>query len=150
MRLLPLLAASLLTACATTPLPQSRFTNPVLDTDFPDPTVIQAGDGAFYAYATQGGDPIRNIQVARSPDMVTWQIVGDALPVKPSWASRTQDFWAPDVYHAGGRYYLYYSAKPDAALTDQSRGLCLAVGTAAQPEVRSPTKASRCCAAKGS
>ena len=134
MRFLSLVAALALTACATAPLPQSRFTNPVLDTDFPDPTVIQAGDGAFYAYATQGGDPVRNIQVARSPDMVTWQIVGDALPVKPSWASRTQDFWAPDVHHAGGRYYLYYSAKPDAALTDQSRGLCLAVATAARPE----------------
>jgi arabinan endo-1,5-alpha-L-arabinosidase len=33
-----------------------------------------------------------------------------------------------------GRYYLYYSAKPDAALTDDKRGLCLAVATAARPE----------------
>lgn len=134
MRFLPFAAAALLTACATAPLPQTSFRNPVLDIDFPDPAVIPAGDGAFYAYATQGGDPIRNIQVARSTDMVNWQIVGDALPVKPAWASRTQDFWAPDVHFAGGRYYLYYSAKPDAALTDESRGLCLAVATADRPE----------------
>jgi arabinan endo-1,5-alpha-L-arabinosidase len=38
------------------------------------------------------------------------------------------------VHEAGGRYFLYYSAKPDAALTDQSRGLCLAVATADRPQ----------------
>ncbi len=27
--------------------------NPVFDTDFPDPTIVRAGDGYFYAYATQ-------------------------------------------------------------------------------------------------
>ena len=59
---------------------------------------------------------------------------GDALPAKPSWASRTQDFWAPHVARHGSTYYLYYSAKPDAALDDQSRGLCLAVATASRPE----------------
>ena len=50
------------------------------------------------------------------------------------WASQTQDFWAPHVALHDGRYYLYYSAKPDAALTDDKRGLCLAVATATRPE----------------
>ena len=133
-----LLAVSLLAglaACATpAPQPLAQYSNPVVDQDLPDPTVIRGGDGQFYVYATQGGDPIRNIQVARSPDLVRWDVLGDALPVKPTWASRTQDFWAPDVHHVDRRYYLYYSAKPDAALTDQSRGLCLAVATAERPE----------------
>jgi arabinan endo-1,5-alpha-L-arabinosidase len=44
------------------------------------------------------------------------------------------DFWAPHVSEHRGRYYLYYSAKPDAALTDTSRGLCLAVATATRPQ----------------
>jgi arabinan endo-1,5-alpha-L-arabinosidase len=65
---------------------------------------------------------------------VTWVDAGDALPVKPAWASRTQDFWAPDVFRMGDRWLLYYSAKPDAALTDDKRGLCLAVATASRPE----------------
>ena len=39
---------------------------------------------------------------------------------------------APDGFHYA--YYLYYSAKPDAALTDESRGLCLAVATSDRPE----------------
>ncbi len=136
---LALLGAALaLSSCATPVAPPSAatFANPVLDADFPDPAVLKAADGFYYAYATQterDGKMI-NLQVARSPNLVTWQHLGDALPVKPGWASKTQDFWAPHVHHAGGRYYLYYSAKPDAALTDDKRGLCLAVATASQPQ----------------
>lgn len=108
------------------------YANPVLDTDFPDPAVLKAADGFDYAYATQGA--ALNIQAARSRDLVAWEPLGDALPVKPGWASRTQDFWAPHVSEHEGRYVLYYSAKPDAALTDPERGLCLAVAVAGRPE----------------
>ncbi|HEX8831532.1 MAG TPA: glycoside hydrolase family 43 protein [Longimicrobium sp.] len=114
----------------------ATYTNPVLDADFPDPTVIRAADGMYYAYGTQterNGETV-NIQVARSRDLATWEHVGDALPRKPGWASRTQDFWAPHVSQHGGTYYLYFSAKPDAALSDTTRGLCLAVATASRPE----------------
>ena len=136
---MPALAAlALLCGCAATQggPTAATFTNPVLDTDFPDPAVLKAPDGFFYAYATQGGPDgaVRNIQVARSWDLVKWDMLADALPVKPGWASKTQDFWAPHVHQAEGRYFLYYSAKPDAALTDESRGLCLAVATASRPE----------------
>ncbi|HVL78649.1 MAG TPA: glycoside hydrolase family 43 protein [Sphingomicrobium sp.] len=138
-KLLALLFAAMLAAGCAVPQPagpQATFANPVLDSDFPDPAVIRSADGFFYAYATQTERDGRmiNMQVARSADLVNWQHLGDALPVKPGWASRTQDFWAPDVFAADGRYYLYYSAKPDAALEDESRGLCLAVATANQPQ----------------
>ena len=123
-----------LAACASVPATSPRLANPVIDTDFPDPAAIRAADGYYYVYATQGGDPIRNIQVARSTDLMRWEMLGDALPAKPAWASKTQDFWAPDVIAADGRYYLYYSAKPDAALSDPKRGLCLAVATADRPQ----------------
>lgn len=125
-----------LSSCAA-PLapPPATFANPVLDADFPDPTVIRAADGFYYAYATQGqrDGKMANIQVARSSDLVRWQQLGDALPAKPAWASQTQDFWAPHVLGDGGRYFLYYSAKPDAALKDNKKGLCLAVATASSP-----------------
>ena len=29
------------------------YANPVLDRDFPDPAVLRASDGSWYAYATQ-------------------------------------------------------------------------------------------------
>ena len=132
-RLLNIVAATLgLTGCATTSGPVASYTNPVLDADFPDPAVLKARDGFYYAYATQGGGA--NIQVARSRDLVGWQKLPDALPTKAGWASKTQDYWAPHVSEHGGRYYLYYSAKPDVALTDTNRGLCLAVATASRPE----------------
>jgi arabinan endo-1,5-alpha-L-arabinosidase len=138
--LIPSLSVLLtLGGCATTgreDVAPATYENPVLDSDFPDPAVLRAADGYYYVYATQGEHEGRmlNIQVARSRDLVTWQRLGDALPTKPAWASRTQDFWAPHVAEHAGRYYLYYSAKPDAALTDTSRGLCLAVATAVRPE----------------
>lgn len=75
-----------------------------------------------------------NVQIARSRDLRKWEHLGDALPVKPDWAGKTQDFWAPHVARHDGRYVLYYSAKPDAALSDPDKGLCLAVATADQPQ----------------
>ena len=108
--------------------------NPVIDADFPDPAVLKAPDGFYYAYATQterDGKWI-NLQVARSKDLVRWQHLGDALPAKPGWASRTQDFWAPHVLRDGARYYMYYSAKPDTS--DERHGLCLAVAIATRPQ----------------
>ncbi|HEX9947869.1 MAG TPA: glycoside hydrolase family 43 protein [Allosphingosinicella sp.] len=134
--LLPLLALAA-ASCATAPSgAPATFANPVLDADFPDPAVLKAPDGFYYAYATQAerDGKMINLQVARSRDLFAWEHLGDALPAKPGWASRTQDFWAPHVARHGGRYFLYYSAKPDAALDDKEKGLCLAVATADRPE----------------
>lgn len=122
-------APMLLAGCATV---EPRV---AIDADFPDPAARRGDDGTYYAYATQGqvDGQMVNIQIARSPDLRAWQHLGDALPVKPAWASRTQDFWAPHVAEVEGRYLLYYSAKPEAALADPSQGLCLAVATAERP-----------------
>jgi arabinan endo-1,5-alpha-L-arabinosidase len=132
--LLTLLAAAPGTAAKAPPA--QTFTNPVLDADFPDPAVLKAPDGFYYAYATQTEREGKwvDIQVARSRDLVDWRYVGDALPAKPGWASRTQNFWAPHVVRHGRLYYLYYSAQPDASLTDKERGLCLAVATSRRPQ----------------
>ncbi len=109
------------------------YVNPILDADFPDPAVILAPDGYYYAYATQtlrDGEWI-NIQVARSSDLIHWQQLGDALPEKPRWARETQDFWAPSVIFDGSTYFMYYSATPD----DRREGPdhALAIATSATP-----------------
>ena len=112
----------------------ATYVNPVLDEDFPDPAVILAPDGNYYAYATQtlrDGEWI-NIQVARSRDLVHWQHLGDALPDKPAWAETTQDFWAPSVIFDGSTYFMYYSATPDVC-HEPTRGHCLAVATSSSP-----------------
>ena len=106
------------------------YANPVLDENFPDPTIIRAADGWYYAYGTQTkrAGRIINLQVARSADLITWKHLGEGLPEKPRWAADSQKIWAPHVSEHGGRYYLYYSARPDG--TD---ALSLAVAVADAP-----------------
>jgi arabinan endo-1,5-alpha-L-arabinosidase len=108
------------------------YSNPVLATDLPDPAVLQAPDGWFYAYATQSDarGTMLNIQVARSRNLVHWEHLGDALPRKPKWGTRKQVFWAPHVIFDRElkRYFMYYSAEPDDA-----EGKCLAVATSDVP-----------------
>jgi arabinan endo-1,5-alpha-L-arabinosidase len=121
-------------APAVPALGAGTYVNPVLDADFPDPAVILAPDGLYYAYATQTlrDDRWVNIQVARSADLIHWEHLGDALPDKPSWARETQDFWAPSVIFDGATYFMYYSATPDVC-HDPERGHCLAIATSTSP-----------------
>ena len=65
---------------------------PVYGGDFPDPSVLQVG-GSYWAYST--GSAGRNLQVMSSPDLRTWTVPVDPLPVLPSWA-RPGFTWAPD------------------------------------------------------
>jgi arabinan endo-1,5-alpha-L-arabinosidase len=119
--------------CAVNVNETGRYTNPVIDENFPDPTTTRAPDGWFYVYATKtiiDGQPV-NIQVARSEDLITWEHLGDALPEKPSWALQTNHFWAPHVHYDEDlkTYFLYYSAYPD-----NGGGKCITVATSTKPE----------------
>ncbi|HEX5258687.1 MAG TPA: glycoside hydrolase family 43 protein [Sphingomicrobium sp.] len=113
---------------------QSLYVNPVLDCDFPDPSIVHAPDGYYYAYGTQTLRDHKwiNIQVARSKDLVHWDHLGDALPEKPTWARSTQDFWAPSVIFDGSTYFMYFSATPDVC-HHHERGHALAVATSSSP-----------------
>ena len=93
------------------------YANPVIDDNFPDPTILRAADGWYYAYASQTkrAGVIINLQVARSRTLVDWEYLGEGLPEKPLWAQASQKIWAPHVSEHHGRYYLYYSARPDGA-----------------------------------
>lgn len=110
------------------PATSATFTNPVIDADFPDPDLIVAPDGTFWAYAT--GDPgSSSIQVASSPDLVSWTPVTDALPERPSWQPLQEGLtWAPDVVHDGATWRMYYVAR-DSASGQQ----CLSTAVAPTP-----------------
>jgi arabinan endo-1,5-alpha-L-arabinosidase len=88
-----------------TPVPPKYPTSPVLDQDFPDPDLLKVGD-MYYAYATISG--AKNIQAARSKNLIHWEVLPDALPVVPGWALKG-DTWAPDVsYISASQDYLMY------------------------------------------
>lgn len=93
---------------------KKRYSNPVFDHDFPDPNLVKGKDGYFYAYSTQASWKKENfggtyvIPILRSKDLMTWEIVGDALSKKPDW-KKEGGIWAPDVTYYKGKYYLYYS-----------------------------------------
>ena len=137
-------AANASSAAARSAFPTPRageYHNPVLNRDFPDPTVIKAANGLYYAYSTQsdrGGRHI-NIQVARSRNLVHWDYLGEALPQLPAWGDDAEVSWAPHVIRHRGRYVLFYSTVPDRLQEDF--GLCLAVATSPRPA--GPFRATR-------
>ena len=60
----------------------ATYTNPVWDWDFPDPHVTEV-DGTYYAYATNASG--KNVQMARSTDLISWEYLTDAMPSLASW-----------------------------------------------------------------
>lgn len=92
---------------------QIPYSNPILASDCPDPSVIDDRDasGWFYAYSTRikKADGFVTLPVYRSKDMVHWEFVGDGFAGGdvPQW-SPGGALWAPDVNRIDGHYVLYY------------------------------------------
>ena len=85
----------------------ATYTNPVINNNAPDPTVIRAKDGTFYAYSTmQRG----NVPVYKSQDMVNWEFIGGAFRrgEVPKFVPKA-NIWAPDINYIEGKYELYFS-----------------------------------------
>jgi arabinan endo-1,5-alpha-L-arabinosidase len=69
-------------------------------------------DGNTYFHFTTG----RGIWFSRSTNLTHWGNPGTVFPTNswPSWINSAVpgfngEFWAPDVIHMNGYYYLYYS-----------------------------------------
>lgn len=90
-----------------------------------DPYILLDGD-KYYAYGTHDGDGIRCYS---SDDLRSWRDEGQAL--NKANTSETQWFWAPEVYHVGDRYIMYYSANEHlyAATATSPKGPFKQVGT---------------------
>jgi beta-xylosidase len=106
------------------------FRNPVIDADFPDPFILADGS-RYYAYATT--DAAQHLQLARSDDLVTWDVLDDPLPKLPLWSSG--DTWAPEVRKTSAGYVLYYTAHdPDLKRPDSNGSQCITLAVSASPE----------------
>lgn len=103
------------------------FTNPVYDSNFPDPMIISGPDGTHWAISTNGNGS--NVQVLKSADLVSWEQAEDALPTLPEWTTSGK-VWAPEVaVQADDRYVMYYTTRaPDPSIQ------CVGVAVAERPE----------------
>jgi len=98
-------------AClASTPLSAARadghtFLNPVIDSNFPDPCILN-DRGVYYAYSTNSGP---NLPARMSTDLAHWTPLPDAMPSLPVWAKPGRT-WAPEVVKNGSKYIVYFAA----------------------------------------
>ena len=83
------------------------YTNPVINRDAPDPTVVRGKDGKFYAFSTmQNG----NVPVYQSDNLANWKFYGNAYANMnvPTFVPGA-GIWAPDANYINGKYVLYFS-----------------------------------------
>lgn len=113
----------------TPTLAANQFVNPVINLDFADPDVLKVGS-TYYAYATNSGPT--NIQMARSTDLVHWEILHGALPALPLWAKAQAGLtWAPDVSTgADAKTFVMYFVSRD----EKSDKQCIGAATSSSPE----------------
>ncbi len=111
-------------------LTTTRYQNPIVDDDFPDPVIIYVEGKGYYAYATHDefSPTINNILVRQSPDLVHWSPAQGALLAPPAWAKESRRFWCPHVVEVNGEFRLYYATQPD-----HDAGMCLALATSDRP-----------------
>ena len=85
-----------------TPL-ETHYTNPVIEKDAPDPSIIRADNGVYYLYAT--GEVIY-----KSKDLVNWDYVGKVFQgvPRPSFVD-VNSYWAPCITKQDKLYVLYFA-----------------------------------------
>ena len=83
------------------------YHNPVVAGDFADPSIILVGD-TYYATGTSS-EWAPHYPVYISKDLVNWKQVGNVFDKMPEWTSGS--FWAPELYHHNGTFYVYYTAR---------------------------------------
>ncbi|KAK1672589.1 family 43 glycosyl hydrolase [Colletotrichum godetiae] len=102
---------------------QDKVLTPKINTDFPDPALVQGDDGLWYSFATNGNG--KNIQVAKATQISgSWELLdNDALP-NVGWATGSNT-WAPDVRRLdNGSFIMYYSGE----VKDGGGRHCIGVG----------------------
>ena len=94
-------------ATATRPI----IRNPVLPGFHPDPSILRVGDDYYLATSTFEWYP--GVRLHHSRDMVHWRSLGGAITERRlldlAGAGDSCGIWAPDLTHAGGRFYLVYT-----------------------------------------
>lgn len=87
--------------------PTTTYRNPVIAGDFADPSIIRVGD-TYYAVGTSSEwGPAYPMYTSK--DLVNWDYVGPVFTTPPAWTMGS--YWAPELFHRNGTYYVYYTAR---------------------------------------
>jgi xylan 1,4-beta-xylosidase len=103
---------------------RAAYENPVLQGDFPDPSVIRVGREYWATATTSQWAPI--FPLLHSTDLVNWRRVGSVFVSPPGWSAGS--YWAPEIAAHGGRFFVYYTARKKGG------PLCVAVADADRPQ----------------
>jgi len=84
----------------------NSYTNPVINVNAPDPTIVRDDRKLFYLFSTETGG---QVPIYRSKDLVSWTRVGAAFnsTTRPNFVDG--NIWAPDAKKVGDKYHLYFS-----------------------------------------
>lgn len=106
MRYFYALLAFLSISCKSTA--QISIKNP-LSVKFGDPFILYDADSdRYYMYGTGGVED--GFMAYSSQDLQNWKSEGQVYDAKQDKGWGIKDFWAPEVYHYKGSFYMFYSA----------------------------------------
>jgi beta-xylosidase len=110
---------------------QQTYTNP-LPVAFGDPYVLQVKGDKYYMYGTGGGAK-NGFSAYSSTDLVNWKKEGQVYSAnnKNGWGIFA--FWAPEVYEAKGKFYLFYSAQWKENPTNELENFRIGVAVSDKP-----------------
>lgn len=100
-------------------------TAPVIAGDFPDPSIIKAGN-MYYAVGTSS-EWAPHFPIYASTDLKTWTMRGYVFDKLPDWTIGS--FWAPEYYYQNNTYYIYYTARKKS-----DNMSCIGVATSPYPD----------------
>jgi len=105
------------------------YTNP-LPVKLGDPYVLHA-DSTYYMYGTSASN---GFFAYKSTDMVNWKSVGQVYTCDTAKSWGTSAFWAPEVYKANSKYYMFYSAQWRDNPTHELENFRIGIAVSNSPE----------------
>lgn len=112
-------------------MPDLAWTNPVIDGYLADPFILRADD-RWWLIATGKAPDGRCLPIWSSRDLVHWEFVRGAVAVGAAGSWNRRNFWAPEILHHDGHYWLYYTGSCDG--TPENTGNRLGVAVSDRPD----------------
>jgi beta-xylosidase len=88
----------------------TTYRNPIVFADYSDPDVVRVGDDFYMTASSFTSFP--GLPILHSRDLVSWRIVGHALPSFPDSAfnipQHGNGVWAPSIRYHDKQYYIYW------------------------------------------